>query len=101
MKRLDEFTPKESERINQIIANEFEDATADDVKLYAEWEAAKAVASEEHQAKIDAIKAETEAAIEQNRKTAEAARKNLTTLKNAAKKRLEAVESRENGQEQR
>ena len=92
MKKLTDFTNKESERISYLIASDFEEATAEDIKLYAEWEAAKAIEAEEHLAKIEAIKAETEARIEENKKTAELARKNLKDLKNMAKKRLDAIE---------
>ena len=35
MKRLEEFTPKESKRISDLIASDFEEATAEDIKLYA------------------------------------------------------------------
>ena len=89
---MDEFTEKERNTIDDIYRREFQDMTPDEVQLLLRWNAAQAKNDELVKAEIAAMNAEKEARIEETRKTAEKARRNLTELKNAAKKRLAAIE---------
>lgn len=89
---MDEFTEKERNTIDDIYRREFQDMTAEEVQLLLRWNAAQAKNDELVKAEIVAMNAEKEARIDEIRKTAEKARRNLADLKNAAKKRLAAIE---------
>ena len=87
-----DFTNEEKERINQLYGNDFEGITPEDAALIGRWEAWKATNESEHQAKLEAIKAETEAKLENARRESEQAMSNLEELKNAALARLAVFE---------
>ena len=89
---MDEFTEHERNTIDDIYKREFQDMTPDEVQLLLRWNAAQAKNDELVKAEIAAMNDEKEARIEETRKTAETARRNLTELKDAAKKRLAAIE---------
>jgi hypothetical protein len=89
---MDEFTEKERKTINDIYRREFQDMTPDEVQLLLRWNTAQAKNDELVKAEIAAMNDEKEARIEETRKTAEKARRNLAELKSAAKKRLAAIE---------
>lgn len=89
---MDEFTEKERNTIDDIYRREFQGMTPEEVQLLLRWNAAQAKNDELVKAEIAAMNAEKEARIEETRKTAEKARRNLAELKNAAKKRLAAIE---------
>ena len=86
-----EFTNAEQERINQLYGNDFDNVTADDIQLIARWEAAKAMRELHYQAKLEALKTETEAKIAQSEAVSEKAMSDLEELKNAAMARLERL----------
>ena len=88
-----DFTNAEKERINQLYGNDFKDITPDDAMLIGRWEAAKAVMREEHQAKIEAMQAETEAKIAAANERAAQAMGNLQELHARALERLERIEN--------
>lgn len=89
---MDEFTEKERRTIDDIYKREFQNMSGEEVQLLLRWNAAQAKNDELVKAEIAAMNAEKEARIEETRKTAEKARRNLTELKNVAKKRLAAIE---------
>ena len=88
-----DFTQEEKERINQLYGTDFKDITPDDAMLIGRWEAGKATQESEHQAKIEAIKAETELKLQQSETEFAQAMSNLNELHQAALKRLEVFDN--------
>lgn len=86
-----EFTNTEQERINQLYGNDFTDIKPEDAELIARWEAWKASQELEYKAKTDALKAETNAKMEESKRIADKAIADLEYLKNAALARLERL----------
>ena len=86
-----EFTNAEQERINQLYGNDFKDITPDDAQLIARWESWKATQDLEYRAKTDALKAETQAKMEESKRIADKAMADLEELKLAALARLERL----------
>ena len=91
--RIDEFTYEQKQIIDDICKRNFENLTADEVKLYADWQAAIALRDAEFQAKQDALAAESAARIKALESKAKTARKNLNELKAAALVRLERIDN--------
>lgn len=91
--RIDEFTYEQKQIIDDICKRNFENLTADEVKLYADWQAAIALRDAEFQAKQDALAAESAARIKALESKAKTARKNLNELKAAALMRLERIDN--------
>ena len=87
-----DFTQEEKERITQLYGTDFKDITPDDAMLIGRWEAWKATQESEHQAKIEAIKAETELKLRQSETEFAQAMSNLNELHQAALRRLEVIE---------
>lgn len=92
-----EFTEEERHRIDEAYRANLEGLSADDVRLLQEWEAARALESSEHQARLDAIKAESDAHVAQAQARADQAAANLAEMHAAMMARLEAVK---HGQEE-
>lgn len=90
---MDEFSEKERAAIDDLLKRDFENATSDEIQLYARWQAYIALRDEEFKAKIELQKSESEARIKALADVAKAAKKNLTELKKAALKRLEVIEN--------
>ena len=88
-----DFTQEEKERINQLYGTDFKDITPEDALLIGRWEAWKATQESEHQAKIEAIKAETELKLKQSETEFAQAMRNLNELHQAALKRLEVFDN--------
>lgn len=86
-----DFTQAEKERINQLYGTDFQDITPDDALLIGRWEAWKAVNESEHQAKLDAIKAESEQKLEQSQAQYELAMQNLEELHTLALERYKGL----------
>lgn len=86
-----EFTNEELHRIDVLYGTDFEDIKPEDAALIARWEQKRAIESAEAQARFEAIETETAAKVEQAKKTAEYARKNLAELRNKAVARLEEI----------
>ena len=84
-----EFTQAEKERINQLYGNDFEGITPDDALLIGRWESWKALNEDEHKAKIEAIKAESDLKLEQSKTEFQQAIDNLRELHDRAVERLE------------
>lgn len=89
---MNEFTNDEKHRIDMLYGTDFKDIKPEDAQLIARWEQFKATQNAELQAKLDAIAEESAAKVEQAKKTAEYARKNLADLKNKALARLEGID---------
>lgn len=89
---MDEFTERELNTINDIYRREFQDMTAEEVQLLLRWNAAQAKNDELVKAEIANMQALYASQIEESRKTEEMARRTLADLKDAAKKRLAAIE---------
>lgn len=89
--KLEEFTEIERDKINKMILNDFEGAAKEDIELYAEWQAVVAVNDAIAQAKMDAIKKESDVRIELARATQEAAQRNLEAQAALAEERLRLV----------
>lgn len=87
-----DFTQAEKERINQLYGNDFADIAPDDALLIGRWEAWKATQASEHQARIDAIKAESDLKLEQSKTEFEQAFANLRELHNMALERLAVID---------
>ena len=87
-----DFTQEEKERINQLYGTDFKDITPDDALLIGRWEAWKATQESEHQAKLDAIKAESEENLNNSKMIADKAMDDLQTLTNMAIERLGAID---------
>lgn len=49
----EKFNAEQMRRIDQLISTNFENATSDDIKLYARWESDRAVKSEAFKARIE------------------------------------------------
>jgi len=84
-----EFTQAEKERINELYGNDFQGITPDDAVLIGRWESWKAVNEDEHKAKIEAIKAESDLKLEQSKTEFQQAIDNLRELHDRAVERLE------------
>lgn len=93
MEQMEKFTVDEQERINLMAAGKAENITMEDVKLFSRWETSIALADARFQAENEAIKARTDAEIEQREKIAAAAFDNLEAQAELAKARLEAVKN--------
>ena len=86
------FTSEEKATINSIIARKFENLTADEVTLYAEWSSYWAAKDAETQAAIDAINEELEYKKESFTSEHEQAMSNMQELHDAAMARLARLE---------
>lgn len=91
--RISDFTEEQKHTIDDICKRNFESLTADEVKLYADWQAALVLDDAEFKAKQDAIAAESAARIKALDSKAKTARKNLNDLKAAALARLERIDN--------
>lgn len=72
-----DFTNEEKERINQLYGNDFKDITPADALLIGRWESWKALNEDEHRAKIDAIREQSEASLKLMKEKAAQSRENL------------------------
>ena len=93
MEQMEKFTVDEQERINLMAAGKAENITMEDVKLFSRWETSLALADARFKAENEAIKARTDAEIEQREKIAKAAFENLEAQAELAKARLEMVKN--------
>ena len=91
--RISDFTEEQKHTIDDICKRNFENLTQDEVKLYADWQAALALDDAEFKAKQDAFSAESAARIKALDSKAKTARKNLNDLKAAALARLERIDN--------
>lgn len=90
-KSLVEFTEQEKMAINRLHRDEFKNASAEDVKLYAEWEATVAVDNDRCSATRDALMQATAASAEKNEHEKELAFARLKAHKDQAFLRLRAA----------
>lgn len=93
---MDEFTQAEKARINELYATDFEGITPADMPLIQRFERAKTVQDELFQAEVKAMEMESEARIDETRKTAELARERLEERAQRSRERWEVLR---NGQE--
>ena len=94
---MDEFTNEEKHRIDVLYGEDFKgEISIDDVKLIQRYEAYKAKHDAKVQAEIEAMQAESQAKIEEARKTEQLARDILTAKAQASRNRWEVLR---NGQE--
>lgn len=85
------FTEQELDAIDAIYAKNFENLSADEVQLYARWQAALALADAEFNAMIQAMQESSQAKIASLSEIADTAKQNLRELKEAALHRLESI----------
>lgn len=88
---MEQFTNEEKHRIDELYGNDFKGITPEDALLIGRWEANKAIMEDEHQKKMDLMRQESQAAIEQAREQAAYAMETLERCRDEALARLEAV----------
>ena len=93
MDKMEKFTVDEQERINLLAAGKAENITTEDMKLFSRWETSLALADARFKAEAEALKARTDAEIEQREKIAKVAFENLEAQRDLALARLEAVKN--------
>lgn len=91
--RISEFTEEQKHTIDDICKRNFENLSAEEIKLYADWQVALALDDAEFKAKQEALAAESAARIKALESKAKTARKNLNDLKAAALTRLERIDN--------
>ena len=92
VEQMEKFTGDEQDRINLLAAGKVENITPEDLELFSRWKTSVALADARFQAEAEAIKARTDAEIEQRGKIAKAAFDNLEAQAELAKARLKAVQ---------
>lgn len=92
MEQMEKFTVDEQERINLLAAGKAENITTEDLELFSRWKTSIALTDARFKAEAEAIKARTDAEIEQREKVAKAAFDNLEAQAELAKARLKAVQ---------
>lgn len=93
MAHTDSFTPQEREIIDNIYAKELQGLTAEEAKLYARWEAAKALDESENQAALDAFQKELDAKTAALQEEHAYAMETLQMMRDASLARLKAAEN--------
>lgn len=93
VEQMEKFTGDEQDRINLLAAGKVENITMEDVELFSRWKTSLALADARFKAEAEAIKARTDAEIEQREKVAKAAFDNLEAQAELAKARLKAVQN--------
>lgn len=93
MKQIEKFTVDEQERINLLAAGKAENITMEDMELFSRWKSTLALADARFQAENEALKARTDAEIEQREKIAKVAFENLEAQRDLALAKLEAVKN--------
>lgn len=93
MEQMEKFTVDEQERINLLAAGKAENITMEDMELFSRWKTSLALADARFKAETEALKARTDAEIEQREKVAKAAFENLEAQRDLALARLEAVKN--------
>ena len=93
LEHLEGFTSKDSMRINELVASNFEGATPEDIELYARWKSALALVDDEAKRKAENERKEIEARIEIQQREFELREEILKTELAAAKARWEAVKN--------
>ena len=86
------FTGEQTRRIDELINNDFADATAEDIKLYAAWEVERARTSDEFEAMRKKWDDEAKATIEMQRESIENATDALDALVEKAIERYERLD---------
>lgn len=87
-----EYTEQERAIITDLARRDYADMTKEEVMLFAEWQATKALIESSFEMQRKAFEDETKAKIEIARETERKALDTLELLAQAAKKRLKAVE---------
>lgn len=95
MEQTEKFTADEQERINLLAAGKAENITSEDLELFSRWKTSLALADARFKAEAEALKARTDAEIEQRANVAKAAFDNLEAQAELAKARLKAVQNGE------
>lgn len=88
---MEQFTNEEKHRIDELYGNDFQGITPEDATLIGRWESAKALMEDEHNAKIEFMRQESQVAIEQAAEQAAYAMETLEKCRDEALARLEAV----------
>lgn len=88
---MEQFTNEEKHRIDELYGNDFQGITPEDAMLIGRWERARALMEDEHNAKMEAMRQESQAAIEQAREQAAYAMKTLEKCRDEALARLEVM----------
>lgn len=92
------ITPEMTKTVNRLLENDFKDATADEIKQYAEFVKLNALQSAEFEDNRAARESLVKADIENNKRESEAAITALEALTELAQAKLKAVEGGVNGE---
>lgn len=89
---INEITPEMTKTVDRLINENFENATPEEIEIYAEWTKIHALHDAEFQAKAELRKQENEARIEQFKEQSKKAMDALDALTELAQAKLKAVE---------
>lgn len=87
----DMYPGEKTRRIDELINSNFENATPEDIKLYAEWQAQKALATAEFEARCKAHEEEAQVRIAIAEQRAQEAHEALDLLVSKALERYERL----------
>lgn len=90
---LKDITPEQTRRVDELLATNFENATSEDIELYANWKTAIALQNADFEIKREAMEREAQARHEIAQEAAEQSKNALDELVAVAKRRLELVEN--------
>lgn len=88
-----DYTEQERAIINDLARRDYTDMTKEEVMLFAEWQATKALIESNLELQRKAFEEETKAKIEIARQTEKKALDTLELMAQAAKEKLKAVEN--------
>lgn len=88
LKYLANITPEMTNRVKELIDSDFENATREDIELYADWKVNLALQSETFKTEEELLRKRTDAHIEIATIQAELTSNELKTRLNAAKEKL-------------
>lgn len=91
LKYLANITPEMTNRVNELIDSDFENATREDIELYADWKVNMALQSETFKVEEELLRKRTDAHIEITTAQAELSKTEQQTRLNAAREKLAQV----------
>lgn len=96
-----DFTPDENKRIDELIATKFENATADDVELYARWKIYQARKHDEFKAIKEYWEKEAQAAQEFYKEAARKSNEIFDLKVKTAREKWENVKAKRENEQQK
>lgn len=91
LKYFENITPEMTKRVNELIDSDFENATREDIELYADWKVNMALQSETFKTESELLRKRTDAHIEIATAQAELSKTEQQTRLNAAREKLAQV----------